>query len=79
MNFQELSKSNSTSQHSTIVFPLADAYRILRDVIFRHDVTIRVDLDLSSNAHMVRDSCIRYLLSFCFYTHAHSFIAVVSP
>ncbi|ODM96264.1 hypothetical protein Ocin01_10418 [Orchesella cincta] len=50
VNFQELSRNNNTS-HSTIVFPLADAYRILRDVISRHDVTLRVDL--SPNEHML--------------------------
>ncbi|OXA55344.1 uncharacterized protein LOC110848205 [Folsomia candida] len=53
VNFQELSKNNnsSSSTHSTIVFPLADAYRILRDVIQRHDVTLRVDL--ATNEHML--------------------------
>ncbi|CAG7718792.1 unnamed protein product [Allacma fusca] len=50
VNFQELSRNNNTS-HSTIVFPLADAYRILRDVISRHDVTLRVDL--APNEHML--------------------------
>jgi hypothetical protein len=50
VNFQELSKNNNTS-HSTIVFPLSDAYRILRDIISRHDLTLKVDL--SPNEHMV--------------------------
>jgi hypothetical protein len=50
VNFQELSRNNNTS-HSTIVFPLADAYRILRDIISRHDLTLKVDL--SPNEHML--------------------------